>query len=158
MSDWKLVEDRFWSKVKRVPIGCWVWMGSRGLSGYGNLNVGGRRVMSAHRYAYQVTSGEVLTNPKIQVRHSCDNRLCVRPSHLSLGTHDDNMLDMHSRRRFHNNKLTSDDVQYIRSVYRGHHRQYGARPLARKFGVSISAIMRAAIGETFNHKYMAGVK
>lgn len=90
-------EERFWSKVQRGDDdACWEWHGCRAPNGYGQCRFRGRNTF-AHRVAYLLATG--VAPGKGYVLHSCDNRTCVNPSHLRLGTHEDNMADMTSRRR-----------------------------------------------------------
>lgn len=87
--------DEFWGRVVRGD-GCWL-LPSRTLKpstpssgGYRQLNVGGR-IVAAHRYAYELSKGAIPDG--LDVLHSCDNRGCVRPDHLSLGTALENGQD-----------------------------------------------------------------
>lgn len=88
---------RFWRKVKKTKR-CWLWTGSKAPSGYGLFRP--RRdgpSIGVHRFAYELTYGPI--EPGLFVCHHCDNPRCVRPDHLFLGTHADNMRDMHRKGR-----------------------------------------------------------
>lgn len=91
---------RFWSKVDvRGPDECWPWKGVKHGPGYGAFHVF-RKKVNAHRIAYMIHHGQ--TDPKLDVLHVCDNRLCQNPSHLFQGTHLDNMHDMIAKGRKRN--------------------------------------------------------
>lgn len=90
------VEDRFWSKVDSSAPGCWPWTATRNSGGYGHIRVG-EKMRSAHRVSYELTHGPIPEG--MQVMHSCDNPACVNPAHLSLGSNQDNLLDMARKRR-----------------------------------------------------------
>jgi hypothetical protein len=90
---------RFWNKVSRSPDGCWEWTGYVEPGGYGRVAlpfVQGR-VERAHRVSWILANGQI--DEGLYVLHHCDNRKCVRPSHLFLGTYADNNRDMRVKGR-----------------------------------------------------------
>ncbi len=91
----KGLDTRFWSHVEKGDS-CWTWTGARCSSGYGQLRVEGRLV-SSHRMAWMLSVGTIPGG--LCVLHHCDNRSCVRPDHLFLGTRDDNTKDMDAKGR-----------------------------------------------------------
>lgn len=90
---------RFWSKVQKSD-GCWLWTGpvkSRAHP-YGRFWVSPeRKHVKAHRIAWELEHGTI--PEKLHVLHRCDNPRCVRPDHLWLGTHRQNMQDMAAKGR-----------------------------------------------------------
>jgi len=129
-------EDRFWSKINKSVTGCWEWFGSLDTSGYGLFRFQ-RRLVKAHRFSWQLVHGEI---PKgLLVCHHCDNRRCVNPAHLFLGTNKDNMQDASSKRRWKKQRpcrrvLSNEQVKEIRTILNEGHRVGGK--IARQYGIT----------------------
>jgi len=82
----------FWAHHKVVRHGrwvCWTWTGAK-RNEYGGVRVNGRETY-AHRYAYSLRFGPITAG--LLVCHHCDNPMCIRPSHLFVGTDKENMID-----------------------------------------------------------------
>lgn len=115
------IAQRFWSKVFKHPgEGCWEWTAARNpQSGYGVIRIGSKaagtsRTETAHRVSWLLTHWLI---PRGRfVLHKCDNRKCVRPDHLYIGTQQDNMRDVQVRGR-HNNAYTINPPTHCK---RGH--------------------------------------
>lgn len=91
------LKSRFLKKVHRRNDGCWEWRGCRTIWGYGQFWMDGR-MFPAHRAAYYLLKEE---NPREKfVLHRCDNRECVNPDHLWLGTQKDNIQDAITKGRW----------------------------------------------------------
>jgi HNH endonuclease len=97
-------DGRFWRLVNKSPGqgpkgDCWLWKGHiLKTGGYGQFyHSGGSPALRAHRVAYFLGKGE---DPRQQdVLHSCDERLCCKPDHLSLGSRSQNNADRHAKGR-----------------------------------------------------------
>ena len=91
---------RFWRyvRVDHSADACWEWTGGRSPNGYGRFRDWPRRYAPAHRWLYEYLNGPL---GALFALHRCDNRLCVRPSHIWAGTKRDNTRDMIAKGRWY---------------------------------------------------------
>ncbi len=146
--------ERFWEKCDRTggPDSCWPWLGCISRGGYGRLTLDGR-TSAAHRVSWQITHTAPIA-PGIDVCHKCDNRPCVNPAHLFLGTRADNMADMKAKGRGncargerHNKaKLTREKVADIRARFASGESK---KSLAKAFGVTRRNVKLIVEGATW---------
>jgi hypothetical protein len=130
---------RFWSLVQKTES-CWLWMGRLQPDGYGVLDIG-HRMTRAHRFSYELHKGPIPDG--LCVCHNCpggDNRRCVNPDHLWLGTVGDNNRDQTVRGRRPRGerhgmaRLGEGTIRLIRDRYAAGN--VSQRQLAREFGIS----------------------
>ena len=146
-------KDNFFNSIEKTNT-CWIYKGLIGTNGYGRCRYY-KNPMYAHRFSWLIHHGEI--PKKLHVLHSCDVKSCVNPNHLRLGTHQDNMKDMHERGTTENHeykkhperirngqqlkcaKLTKIQADEIRASYKP--RIISTYKLAKKYGVSQGTIM-----------------
>lgn len=151
--------DRFREKVDRSggPAACWPWLAYRDTRGYGRIEVG-RRSVHAHRVALELALGVELRSDEYACHH-CDNKICVNPAHLYVGTARTNRIDAVTRGQARYNprrgeahtqaRLTTSQVLELRARYAaGGIRQ---DELAAEYGVSQGSISRAIRRECWAH-------
>lgn len=142
-------EEQFWSYVDKSGD-CWVWCGDTD-HGYGRFTYAKSKTR-AHRVAYELEHGDIPEG--MFVCHKCDNRRCVNPDHLFLGTAADNVADRDRKGRqnrgtnVHTAKLTEEQVKEIVALY-----ATGSTvgSLSIKYGVKVNAIRRILHGQSWKH-------
>ncbi|MGY4614787.1 DNA-binding CsgD family transcriptional regulator [Bradyrhizobium sp. USDA 4472] len=152
------LKTRLLAKAHAASNGCWEWQARKDADGYGRIWVNSRvRSGAAHRVSYEVHCGAIPEG--MHVLHRCDNRACINPDHLFLGTNFDNMADRNSKGRQRRGaghgraKLSEADVSAIRSS--------GASgvEIAARFGMSESQVSRIRKGSNWKcvgvHSYGA---
>lgn len=96
-------QENFWKKVNR-STGCWDWQAGKNSYGYG-VAWNGTKLRMAHRVAFELAN-KVQIDTSVRVLHHCDRPSCVNPSHLFLGSAQDNTDDM--MRKGRNRALTGE--------------------------------------------------
>jgi len=138
--------EKLWSKVDKTGD-CWEWIGRKS-SGYGYLWHEGKEV-GAHRLSWMLHNGQIPEG--MLICHTCDNRGCVNPDHLFLGTYKENTQDAVDKGRMSrgekngNSKLTKDQVVAIKKEWKAMEYKNKAE-LARKYGVTDTQIGRIISG------------
>jgi hypothetical protein len=150
MSPTEKLKARLGKHSSAVVSGCIEWNGYRNSDGYGRIFVD-KKGTTAHRISYKVNIGDIPSG--ICVMHKCDNRACINPEHLTLGTHQENMQDMKAKGRakhFTGNdnaraKLSNSEVFDIRNDDRTH------KETAGYYGVSITVISHIRQFKSWKH-------
>jgi hypothetical protein len=155
-------DARFWSKVSKSPDGCWEWTAGRLFEGdYGAYRYQGR-TQRAHRVSWEMLFGKIPEG--FVICHACDNPRCVRPEHLFLGTHKDNMQDMVRKGRARPlagehapaAKLSKLDVSRIRRRYaKG---KVSQAELAEEYALHPTQISRIINGRKWKHSFRGIIK
>jgi len=155
------IEPRLWPQInKDAPNGCWEWTGALTENGYGYIGYQGDNIM-VHRLVWELTNGPIpdghLTCHKCDVNYPPGDktyRRCCNPEHLFVGTHTDNMQDMHNKQRHAhgethgNSKLGETDISEIRRRYK---EGVSQSVLAREYGVSQTLVSMVVLRKIWAH-------
>lgn len=142
-------DGRRYIEERSIPIpfvGCWLWLRSCGSHGYGNACFPAGNVTTAQRVSFVAFRGAITLGRLVQ--HSCDNKWCVNPDHLSLGTDKSNARDRQTKGRDANVKIDHDIVRAIRSLSSAGQRQ---RQIAAIFGVDQRLVVKIVKGQSWAH-------
>lgn len=155
------VRLRFLSKIHMSKMrDCWEWAACLSSTGYGSFSFCNKTV-NVHTFTWKLYKGPIYTG--LQVLHKCDNRKCVRPDHLFLGTQFDNVSDMIKKNRgrpakatsgsfkkgiFHPfRKISIEDFPKIKKMYYNGNMTH--LQISKIFNVSQSSIKNVLNGKTF---------
>lgn len=149
--------------------GCHEYLGCRLPNGYSKVTVSGK-TMLGHRAAWEATNGQIPTG--MCVLHKCDNRSCINPGHLFVGTRHDNMQDMIRKGRQRFVGLRSDNYRQpsrherargerggtaklserdVREILLRHKSGETQTRLSKEFGVRQCHISRIVRGASWSH-------
>ena len=145
-------EENFWIKVAITDDdSCWEFTGFQNKTGYGSFKPRRQaRTTLAHRFSWKITYGPIPHD--LFVLHGCDNKICVRPDHLFLGTQRDNVRDAIQKGRFIFNpraKLSFEKAQEIKVLYQSGNT---ARQIASVYNVSEGSIRTILSGRTWKKR------
>ena len=148
-------------ELRTIPepnSGCWLWEGIVSKDGYGILQVrtltGQTKRVRAHRVAWELENGPIPVG--VLACHRCDNRCCVNPDHIFLGSPSDNIRDMVRKGREgpgafapgNSHRLAKLSEQDVIEIRRSHEKQ---SVLASRYGVHQSNISLLQNGRIWKH-------
>lgn len=135
---------KFLSKMSsQTSTGCIEWTGVKNKLGYGRTGLfyNGKRISQAHRLSWLLFKGEF---PSLFVLHKCDNRACVNPDHLFLGTQQDNVADATAKKRMRGGKsLATITLDTARAIFLS---KQSTKNTASAFGVSYQIVWKIKNG------------
>jgi len=164
----RTVKERFWIHVnKDGPVlvhcpelgSCWTWTASLDRHGYGQFFPSKRgekkRAVRAHRFSWELRNGPIPRGDGYHgncLCHRCDNRRCVNPGHMFVGTQTDNINDTVSKARTRHGearpqaKLRAAQIPVIRRMHAAGAAQ---GDLARRYGVTQQTISNVVVYRTW---------
>jgi hypothetical protein len=141
------IKLRFWNKVDNRQAGrCWNWTGAIIREGYGYFDTPYEKY--AHRVSWVMHFGSIPAG--MLVCHKCDNKKCINPDHLHLGTPSDNVKDRYKRfpesgRGRNYSKLTKNQAE---EVLRLHEAGFSNIAISTLFNVTPQTISNIHRGNT----------
>lgn len=150
-----MLQRRFNAKYLIRDSGCWEWQDKLRKDGYGQMKVQNRHVL-AHRLSAYLHLDDF--DEDLCVLHTCDNRCCVNPAHLFMGTYQDNAVDMTAKGRNYlstgeahpNVKLTNAEVWQIKDLIRCG--LFVSTAIATWYGIHRTHISRLKYAYSRNHE------
>lgn len=147
------IKNKIINNVTLTNNECWEWNKSLRL-GYAQIIAFGQSWFG-HRLSYKIFKGDFPND--LFVCHRCDNKKCINPEHLFLGTPKDNVIDMMNKGRQNHAKgtnagrakLCDSKVLEARRLYK--YENIGYSKLARRYGVTSRTIYSAVNGKTWKH-------
>jgi hypothetical protein len=148
----EITKERIEGKVEKIPeSGCWIWMGTIQVRGYGQIE-SNKKKLYAHRASYEAFIGPIPEG--LYVCHVCDNVHCVNPSHLFLGTQKQNLEDMARKKRSTlgirnpRAKLNEENIKGIKTLL---NMGWSCASIARLMNVSTGCISLIKRNERWSH-------
>jgi len=148
----KELRERIIRNSEKKESGCWEWIKGKDRAGYGQCTYR-QDPVRAHAVSWRCFRGAV---PKgLCVCHLCDNRCCVNPDHLFLGTPKENTQDMIKKNRkpkgiqIHNAKRSEDDIREIKRLYESGEKTQ--REIAKLYGMGFSKVNAIIRGRAWTH-------
>lgn len=124
------------------PESCWNWTGAGKGNGYGHTSRG-----PAHRRSYELMVGPIPSG--MDVCHKCDNRSCVNPDHLFVGTRSENMADMVAKGRGAGGRRKHLKESQVQEIQRRLHAGVSQAEIARTMNVHRGAVSKINLGESY---------
>ena len=124
------------------PNACWNWLGAGKGNGYGHTSRG-----PAHRRAYELMVGDIPIG--MDVCHQCDNRACVNPDHLFIGTRAENMADMKAKGRGAGGCRKHLKESHVQEIRRRLAAGVGQAEIARAMNVNRETVRKINQGKAY---------
>lgn len=153
----KSVESKFWDRV--VVTGddsCWEWKGAKSADGYGKFHFPDGQL--AHRFSFMLHNRHLPSfSADAVVMHSCNNKQCTNPRHLSIGTSSQNNFDARRDGLFkgRTRRVGSIKAEVAALIYM---ENLPYKALSRKYGCNINAVADIKSGRRYEYaisRYLA---